>query len=326
MKLKLIFGRDSHTKVNRTGTAMIIFIFCLAFSTTLTGQNQMPEVVGGRIERMENFKSEYVTPRNIDIWLPEGYPGSDDYAVLYMHDGQMLFDPARTWNNQAWNIDDVASKLIAEGKVRNFIIVGIWNGGSTRHRDYFPQYPFDRLKRSEKDTVVAQLQRAGRTKDEFKPRSDDYLKFIVKELKPFIEKKYAVKGTRENTFIAGSSMGGLISIYAICEYPEVFGGAACMSTHWVGTFTPENNPVPDSFLEYLSRKIPDPTNHKIYFDLGDRTLDALYPEIQRKVDIVMKNKGYTTERWITKYFPGEDHSEKSWNKRLHFPVEFLLGK
>jgi predicted alpha/beta superfamily hydrolase len=167
---------------------------------------------------------------------------------------------------------------------------------------------------------------AGRIKEMFKPQSDNYLKFIVKELKPYIDQKYSVYTNSENTYIAGSSMGGLISMYAMCEYPKIFGGAACLSTHWVGTFTLENNPVPDSFIDYLSKNLPDPSDHKIYFDCGDQTLDALYPPIQKKVDRVMTATGYHENNWITKYFPGDDHSEKSWNKRLNIPLEFLFKK
>ena len=104
------------------------------------------------------------------------------------------------------------------------------------------------------------------------------------------------------------------------------GGAACLSTHWVGTFTLDNNPIPDSFLKYMDKKLPNPKDHKIYFDCGDQTLDALYPEIQKNVDSLMIDKGYTKSNWITKYFPGENHSENSWNKRLNIPLEFLLSK
>ena len=301
---------------------MIIMILA---SAQIKAQDSLPKVVSGKIERIENFQSKYVTARNIDIWLPEGYSDKIKYAVLYMHDGQMLYDPSQSWNKQAWNIDDVASDLFSKNSVRKFIVVGIWNGGQTRHQDYFPQKPFEQLTQTEKDTVTAQLQRAG-MKGQFQPQSDNYLQFIVKELKPYIDKKYSVYTNRENTFIAGSSMGGLISMYAICEYPGVFGGAACLSTHWVGTFGLENNPVPDAFIKYLGKNLPDPRSHKIYFDCGDQTLDALYPAIQNRVDSVMKSKGYTDKNWITRYFPGENHSEKSWNKRLNIPLEFLLRK
>jgi enterochelin esterase-like enzyme len=243
-----------------------------------------------------------------------------------MHDGQMLFDSTQTWNKQAWDVDDVAARLISTGKIKDLIIVGIWNGGQTRHQDYFPQLPFEQMSAAEKDTVVAQLQSAGRTKEVFRPRSDNYLKFIVKELKPFIDKHYSVKTDRENTFIAGSSMGGLISLYALCEYPDVFGGAACLSTHWVGTFTLQNNPVPQAFINYLNHKLPRPNQHTIYFDCGDRTLDALYPPIQQQVDSLMAIKGFNDTHWITKYFPGDDHSEPSWQRRLHIPLTFLFSK
>lgn len=305
---------------------IIASIYFFSLSVQTLAQNSLPAVVSGKIERIENFRSKYVTSRNIDIWLPEGYSDQKKYSVLYMHDGQMLFDPEQTWTKQAWNIDDVATQLFSNTQIKSFIVVGIWNGGQTRHPDYFPQKPFERLSQTEKDTVSAQLKRAGRTKDVFKSQSGNYLKFIVNELKPYVDKRYAVYTNRENTFIAGSSMGGLISIYAICEYPKIFGGAACLSTHWVGSFTLEHNPFPGSFIKYLSDNIPNPKNHSIYFDCGAKTLDALYPEIQKKVDSIMVLKGYNKNNWVTKYFPGEDHSEQSWNKRLNIPLEFLFQK
>jgi predicted alpha/beta superfamily hydrolase len=304
-------------------SAIIILLMCVV---PVAAQNQLPKVASGKIERIDNFESHYVTSRHIDIWLPEGYSDSTKYSVLYMHDGQMLFDPEITWNKQAWNVDDVASELLKNTTIKKFIVIGIWNGGKTRHSDYFPQKPFEMLSQIEKDTVVAQLQNAGRTADVFSPQSDNYLKFIVQELKPYIDKRYSVYTNRENTYIAGSSMGGLISIYAVCEYPQIFGGAACLSTHWVGTFTLENNPVPSSFINYLNKNLPKPRNHKIYFDYGDQTLDALYPELQKKVDNVMATRGYNSRNWITKYFPGADHSEKAWNERLNIPLEFLFKK
>jgi enterochelin esterase-like enzyme len=119
-------------------------------------------------------------------------------------------------------------------------------------------------------------------------------------------------------------MGGLISIYAICEYPNVFGGAACISTHWPGIFTSDNNPFPAAFTNYLQKHLPKPNTHKLYFDYGDQTLDAMYPPLQKNVDEVLKAKGFSAKNWITKYFPGADHSEKSWNKRLDIPLVFLL--
>jgi len=292
----------------------------------LKAQSSLPLVVSGKIDRLENFKSQYVSSRNIDIWLPEGYNNSKKYSVLYMHDGQMLFDPEQTWNKQAWNIDDIASELVKKNKVKPFIIVGIWSNANSRHPDYFPQKPFENLSDIEKDTVYAQLKKAARINDLFRPQSDNYLKFLVNELKPFIDKKYSVYADQKNTCIGGSSMGGLISMYAICEYPDIFGSAICMSTHWLGTFTKENNPIPKSFIQYLIKSLPNPQNHKIYFDCGDQTLDAYYPETQKKVDLLMKQKKYGGQHWITRYFPGEDHSEKAWNKRVNIPLTYIFEK
>lgn len=299
-------------------------IIILLFSFIVKGQTQQ-KVSSGRLVHLENFPSKYVQARNIDIWLPEEYDGTKKFAVLYMNDGQMLFDAGTTWNGQAWEVDDIAARLMKEHKVENFIVVGVWNSAD-RHADYFPQKPFESLTPAEKDTVTEQLQREGRTTEAFQPVSDNYLKFLVSELKPMIDENYAVFTDQPHTFIAGSSMGGLISCYAICEYPEVFGGAACLSTHWLGTFTDLNNPCPEAFFQYLEQSLPNPENHKIYFDYGDQTLDAFYPPLQQEVDSIMRSRGYTSENWETLYFKDKDHSEKSWNERFEIPLLLLFGK
>jgi predicted alpha/beta superfamily hydrolase len=259
--------------------------------------------------------------------LPEGYSPKKKYAVLYMHDGQMLYDSTVAWNKQEWGVDETVTRLINEKKIRECIVVGIWNGGKYRHTDYFPQKPFESLSQQERDTIYyAKRTNGALVFQGEKVHSDLYLKFLVTEMKPFIDKIYSTKTDRKNTFVAGSSMGGLISMYAICEYPNVFGGAACLSTHWPGTFNMDNNPIPAAFMNYLRTHLPSPATHKIYFDYGDATLDALYPPLQKMADEVMKEKGFTSKNWITKYFPGEEHSENAWKKRVHIPLEFLLKK
>ena len=297
------------------------FIFIGMISTA-----QEVKVTSGKLQRFTNFKSQYVDSRNIDVWLPDGYSEEEKYAVIYMHDGQMLFDNNITWNKQAWEVDETAGKLNAEGKTKKFIVVGIWNNGQKRHFEYFPQKAFRKLSAEEKEFVSNSLKLKGRINETFNPISDNYLKFIVTELKPFIDIHFSTLKDKDNTFIAGSSMGGLISLYAICEYPDVFGAAACLSTHWTGIFQIDNNPVPQAFYDYLKSNLPNPKNHKIYFDFGDQTLDSLYPTLQKQVDIIMTEKGYTNKNWITKFFPGKDHSEKSWAERLNIPLEFLLKK
>lgn len=299
-------------------------IFFLLLTSIAFGQ--VPKVSTGTIQRLENFQSNYVDSRNIDIWLPDRYSKTQKYAVLYMHDGNMLYDAITTWNKQSWEVDEVAGKLIQEGKTKKFIVVGIWNNSQKRHPEYFPQKPYESLSQIQKDTITAQLHKAGRTKEVFQPISDLYLKFLVTELKPYIDEHFSTLKNRENTAIAGSSMGGLISMYAICEYPEVFGGAACISTHWPGTFSTQNNPIPDAFINYMKDHLPNPKTHTIYFDFGNKTLDALYPDLQKKVDALMQKKSFTNANWSTQFFEGKDHSEKSWAERLHIPLQFLLKK
>jgi predicted alpha/beta superfamily hydrolase len=303
-----------------------IILFFLLCNNIQNMNAQTVNVSSGKVQRIENFKSQFIDPRNVDVWLPEGYSDKQKYAVLYMHDGQALYDVETTWNKQAWEVDEIAGKLIAENKTGKFIVVGIWNNDRKRHSEYFPQKPYEGLTTEQKEFVTKKLKEKGRISETFNPISDLYLKFLVTELKPFIDKTFSTKSNAKNTFSAGSSMGGLISIYAICEYPKVFGGAACLSTHWPGIFSMENNPIPDAFITYLKRNLPNPKTHKIYFDYGDQTLDALYKPLQQKVDLVMKEKGFTSKNWMTKYFPGKDHSEKSWKERLDIPLEFLLKK
>ena len=287
---------------------------------------QLPVPASGKIIRHENFASQYVDSRNVDVWLPENYSPSKKYAVLYMQDGQMLFDSTLTWNKQEWGVDETISSLQKENKIKDCIVVGIWNTGAGRHSEYFPQKPFESLPKSRQDSVYNAYRSGGRSIFGGKPIiSDRYLLFLTQELKPFIDKTYSTKKDRNNTFLAGSSMGALISLYALCEYPQLFGGAACLSTHWPGLFSMENNPVPDVFFAYLEKNLPDPKHHRIYFDHGTETLDAMYAELQSKVDSIMTRKKYASNHWMSKSWPGQDHSERSWRSRLSVPLFFLLN-
>jgi predicted alpha/beta superfamily hydrolase len=142
---------------------------------------------------------------------------------------------------------------------------------------------------------------------------------VVEELKQFIDSTYRTLTDRKNTFIMGSSMGGLISAYAMCEYPDVFGGAGCISTHWLAG--------DGIVIDYLKKHLPDPHSHKFYFDYGNETLDASYEPYQQKVDAVMKNAGYKEgKNWLTRKFVGAEHSERAWSKRVDVPLQFFLHK
>lgn len=290
--------------------------------------SQLPSVVAGSIQRIDSFSSKYISPRNIDIWLPAGFNKNTKYPVLYMHDGQMLFDSTHTWNKTSWDIDDAITQLVAEHKMPNIIVVGIWSNGISRHADYFPQQPYESLSKEEKERINSAVKTSGLSffKKENYVQSDRYLKFIVKELKPFIDSAYPTLKDYKNTIIGGSSMGGLISMYAICEYPEVFGGAICMSTHWPGIFSMQDNPIPNAFNQYLENKLPSPSNHKLYFDYGTKTLDSLYEPLQKRIDQTIKQKGYTNTQWETRKFEGDEHSELAWRKRVNIPLSFMYKK
>lgn len=262
--------------------------------------------------------------RTVDIWLPEGYSEAEKYDVLYMHDGQMLFDSTTTWNKQEWGADETVGQLIADQKIPKCIVVGVYNISEDRHSDYFPQKPFESLPQKFRDSIMDLSRNEENPWFSKTVQSDGYLKFLVEEIKPYIDENFSVKTAAAHTFIAGSSMGGLISMYAICEYPEVFGGAACLSTHWPGIFAMEGNPIPAAFQNYMMENLPDPASHTIYFDYGTETLDALYENSQIQVDSIMQAMGFTSDSWMTKKFQGHDHSEKSWNERLHIPMEFIM--
>ena len=280
------------------------------------------ELASGAIKRIDSFPSQNVRPRTVDIWLPNNYSENEKYAVLYMHDGQMLFDANSTWNKQEWKVDEIVGSLIDSNKIKNTIVVAMWNHPDIRWSDYCPKKPFDLLPKTFLDSI------SNKNPDLFKNgmESDNYLKFIVEEVKPFVDANFSVFTNAENTVIAGSSMGGLISMYAICEYPKVFGGAACLSTHWPGIMPFENNPIPEAFFAYMSQNLPSPKSHKIYFDYGTETLDAYYLSFSYRIDEVLKEKGFDKRNSKNLNFEGENHSENSWNKRFQIPVEFLLKK
>lgn len=299
-------------------------VLIIILSSLVCKAQNLPELAYGSIDRIENFKTTLVEPRNVDIWLPENFNKAKNYSVVYMHDGQMLFDSSKTWNKTAWDADDTFGKLLKDGKIRDCIIVGIWNVPEKRFADYFPQKIIDSIPEPTKSNILNH-QING------EPSADNYLKFIVNELKPYIDKNYPTKPEANNTFMIGSSMGGLISIYALCEYPNSFGGVACLSIHSpLASFEliDENtdNEVSSKFRDYLEKNLPEVNTKQIYFDYGNLTGDSFYKPYQSKIDKIMISKGYSSDFWETLFFEGESHTETSWAKRLSIPVLFLLKK
>lgn len=301
---------------------LLLALACLMAVTPAEAQR----VSSGTIVDLGVVQSKFTDPRKVVVWLPTGYkPDGPKYAVLYMHDGQNLFDKSTAGYGMEWGIDETLDRLIRERKVRPTIVVGIWNT-QKRLREYVPSKAFEHLPSRYMDRVRGLY--GG------DPLSDGYLKFIVDELRPTIDKRFHVKTDRANTAIMGSSMGALISLYAIDEYPRVFGAAGMMSTHWP-LFLPteghkaisdeEYEVVSSAFERYLAPALPDPKSHRLYFDHGSETLDAAYARYQNRIDAVVERRGYRRDlNWISRNFPGQAHNEMSWSSRVDLPLQFLL--
>ncbi|MEM9304926.1 MAG: alpha/beta hydrolase-fold protein [Pseudomonadota bacterium] len=296
----------------------------LLASMLLATETDLPQVDSGRVESIAVSPAN-IPARDVLVWLPDGYPDAAPYAVLYMHDGDMLFDASRTWNQQEWGVDEVAGTLLVDGELRPFIVVGVPNAGPERHSEYLPQAPFESFDEDEQARQLA-LERAPETPLFAAPvRSDAYARFLAEELKPLILERFAVSGAREDQMLMGSSMGGLISLYTLLEHPDEFGAAACLSTHWPGIFG-EPNPFPAAMQAWLREQLPAPGSHRIYFDHGTVGLDALYPPLQAEVDVIMSDRGYGEGAWETYEATGADHTENDWNARLDRPLRFLFAE
>lgn len=267
----------------------------------------------GRTESWQRVPSRHVDARDVDVWLPPSY-GRDPqrrYPVLYMHDGQNLFDPALGYTGVDWDIDGAMTRLIDAGDIREAIVVGVWNT-PLRFAEYMPKAPV------RTDTVSSGVEgyMAGRTED---LRSDEYLRLLVEELKPFIDAQYRTRPGRDDTAVMGSSMGGLISLYAAAQYPEVFGGVGAVSTHW---------PACDGCaVDWFGAHLPDPRTHRLYFDHGTAGIDALYPPHQTRMDAALRAGGYSEgKNAMTRRFEGADHNEAAWRARVEIPLRFLLSR
>lgn len=265
---------------------------------------------GGTLHHYAEFPSQYVAPRPVDLWLPPGYDaGTTRYPVIYMHDGQNVFAPTLAFTGIDWGVDEAIERSMAAGG-RAAIVVGVWNT-PLRRREYMPQQPL---------SAPGSEQAAARFTEyaDGPPLSDAYLRLLVEEVKPFVDATYRTLPAQPDTCVMGSSMGGLVSLYALCQYPQVFGGAGCLSTHW---------PIGGTELvDGMATMLPAPGRHRLYFDYGTATLDAQYEPFQATMDGHMVAAGYRRgEDWLTLKFEGAEHTEAAWRARVETPLQFLMG-
>jgi predicted alpha/beta superfamily hydrolase len=225
--------------------------------------------------------------RTVRLYLPPGYEQSKRrYPVLYMHDGQNLFDDA-TSNSGEWGIDETLNEL-ARSRGLELIVVGIDHGGSERIHEL---NPFDN--------------------PEFgKGEGEEYTAFIVKVLKPWVDQHYRTRPERRYTAIMGSSMGGLISGYAISHYPQVFGKA--------GIFSPAYWLAPPVFADTEAH--PPPRGARMYFYAGGSESLSMVPDMKRMVAL-LRGAGIPAANLVMKVNPVGRHHESAW--RAEFPRAIL---
>lgn len=290
---------------------------------TEVNQGKLPTSDCGIIRRFSARSATLDADFTVDIWLPDNYNSASEerYPVVYMHDGQNLFDPTLSYAGAAWEVEQTLGMLIENEWIEAPIVVGIHNRGTLRPSDYIPEKPAMEYI-SEADREASGMWKVVNNKF----YGDEYMRFIAMELKPAVDRMFATRTGATDTFIMGSSMGGLASIYAMCEYPDVFGGVACLSTHWIGNFEQESYIYPSAMLAYLEDHLPSADTHRIYLDRGTVDLDSYYESWEERARDLVRAKGYSeaTDNLYVFTDNGASHTEVYWAQRVDRPLHFLL--
>ncbi|HVT85656.1 MAG TPA: alpha/beta hydrolase-fold protein [Chitinophagaceae bacterium] len=231
--------------------------------------------------------------RRVWIYLPDGYAFSKRrYPVLYMHDGQNVFDDATSYSGE-WGVDECLDTM-----TKKCIVVAVDNGQDKRLNEYCP-YDFS-------------LTGIAANSSSNKGEGNQYVNFLVKTLKPFIDKKYRTLPDRNHTFIAGSSMGGLISMYAILKYPDVFGGAGVFSpAFWIG---------PQIFSDIKTKG--KAVHSKIYFYAGKKESESMVQNMLK----AMEGMNKVSHSKMTAVIRDDGkHNEQTWRKEFPLFYQWLMN-
>ena len=304
------------------------------FAACASRRQDVPEPPprAGRLVDLGELASANVKllPRSVAVWLPPGYDRerSRRHRVLYMHDGQNLFDSRAAFGGVPWGVDEALAALIGLGEVRPTIVVAVGNTAQ-RWYEYAPEAALRALPPDVRAAADAEDPLAGADL-----AADAYVRFLADELKPQIDQRFRTLTSRADTAIMGSSMGGLASLYALCRRPEIFGGAGCMSTHWPVTRIAgvHDNPAAPpmialsaAVLGWFDANLPRAGAHRFYFDHGTQGLDRLYAPYQARMDAIGAGKGYVAGKdWLSKAAAGAEHDEAAWNARLPAALGFML--
>jgi len=246
--------------------------------------------IRGTVRYHYEFYSRFLkNERDIIVWLPYSYKNdSRKYPVLYMQDGQNLFNPRTAFLGYDWKVDETMAALIELKKIQEVIVVGIYNS-----RDRMDEYNW------------------------FSDKGKSYASFIIRELKPFIDDHYHTYPDSKNTAIMGSSLGGLISFQLAWNYPGIFGKAGCLSnSFWVDECEVFR------MIKYDPVKLKD---IRLYLDCGTEERQLINDNT--KMYRYLKKIGYTTgENLYWHVEEGGKHTEYDWARRLHLPLKFLFGR
>jgi enterochelin esterase-like enzyme len=267
--------------------------------------------VKGELIYWMDFQSAIIGPsRHISIWLPPGYDQDKErrYKVLYMSDGQNLFDPRIANTGVDWGVDEAVTALVDEGAIEPVIVVGVWSS-AMRGPEYSPWHG-----------------------------ANDYARFLIEELMPRVNAEFRTLTSPENTAHMGSSMGGLLSFHLARTRPDVFGACGCVSTHFplseamVAQYfplgeKPENPDQTPYILKDIASGISIPAGVRLWFDYGTEGLDASYAPTHAAVKEALIAQGLVEGKdFIMRVYDGADHNETSWRARMKDPLRFLYGK
>ncbi len=302
-------------------TAAVLAAGC----ATGSGIASATKLHAGRRVSLPAFRSAHVAARDIDIWIPQG---RGPRRVVYAHDGKTLFDAATSASGIPLGLDAAMQRLANEG-IEPAIIVGIASGPA-RSREYQAGGILPFLNRETADAIGETCGGA--------PQSAAYLRFIVEELKPYIDRNFATRDDRAGTFMLGTSMGGLVSLEALRAYPEVFRGVGCMSAHTLLLGPAAADPsyrapasamtqIAAGWKAYASQTFPSPHDHRIWIDRGTEELDGFYESFHNALVEGLRLRGYRNARQLqAQVFSGTGHHERWWSARCENVLRYLLDE
>jgi predicted alpha/beta superfamily hydrolase len=253
-------------------------------------------VTPGQLRKYDKFRSKSLrNQRDIVVYLPPDYDQQPErrYPVLYLHDGQNLFDAATAFNGQDWHVAQTADYAISAGLVEPLIVVGLYNTGKTRLREYTP-------------TSVPRLGGG---------RADRYAKFLIEEVKPVVDRDYRTRQEASQTGIGGSSLGGLVSIYLGLKFSSVFGKIAALSPSiwW-------NQRV----IVRFAQAAPVEPRPRIWLDIGTREGPRIVDDVEKFRDVLL-SKGWQYDRDLHyERVEGAEHNEAAWAARVGPFLQFLF--